>query len=183
MEDFSLHILDIVENSIRAEASTIKIEITEDTRENIFMLRITDNGKGMDENVLNRIDDPFFTTKSCRTFGLGIPFLAQAAKECNGDMQIKTREGEGSSIKAVFQHDHIDRKPLGNIEKTMAVLIAANPDIDFILEHKKNDASYTLDTADIKKDLDGIPINNPHVIKILKNNISDWFNQVNNVIQ
>ena len=183
MEDFSLHILDIVENSIRAEASTIKIEITEDSRENIFMLKITDNGKGMDENMRKRIDDPFFTTKSCRTFGLGIPLLAQAAKECNGDLQITTREGEGSSIKAVFQHDHIDRKPLGNMEKTMTVLIATNPEIDFILEHKINDSSYTLDTADIKKDLDGIPINNPHVIKIIKNDISAWLNQTNNVIQ
>jgi hypothetical protein len=183
MDDLSLHILDIVENSIRAEASTITIEITEDTRENIFMIKITDNGKGMDEEMHNRINDPFFTTKSCRSVGLGIPFLAQAAKECNGDLKIRTREGEGSSITAVFQNDHIDRKPLGNMEKTMTVLIAANPEIDFILVHKKNDNSYTLDTADIKKNLDGIPINNPKVIKIIKNDISSWLNQAKNVIQ
>lgn len=183
MEDLSLHILDIVENSIRAEASAVKIEITEDSRENIFMIKITDNGKGMGKEMRNRMNDPFFTTKSCRRVGLGIPFLAQAAKECNGDLQISTREGEGSSITAVFQHDHIDRKPLGNIEKTMTVLIAANPEIDFILIHKKNNDSYTLDTADIKKNLDGIPINNPKVIKIIKNDISAWLNQVNNVIQ
>ncbi|KPK01415.1 MAG: histidine kinase [Nitrospira bacterium SG8_35_4] len=183
MEDLSLHILDIVENSIRAEASIIKIEITEDTRENIFMIRITDNGKGMDEEMRSRINDPFFTTKTCRTVGLGIPFLAQAAKECNGDLQIETRQGEGSSITAVFQHDHIDRKPLGSMEKTMIVLIAANPDIDFMLIHKKNEHSYTLDTADIKKNLEGIPINHPSVIKIIKNDISAWLNQANNVIQ
>jgi len=183
MEDLSLHILDIVENSIRADASSITIEISEDSRENIFRIKITDNGKGMDEEMRNRISDPFFTTKSCRSVGLGIPFLAQAARECNGDLQITTREGEGSTITAVFQHDHIDRKPLGNIEKTMTVLIAANPEIDFLFIHKKNDDSYTLDTADIKKNLDGIPINNPKVIKIIKNDISAWLKQANNVIQ
>lgn len=183
MEDLSLHILDIVENSIRAEASTISIEITEDIRKNIFMIRITDNGKGMDENMRSRVNDPFFTTKSCRSAGLGIPLLAQSAKECNGDLRISAREGKGSTITATFQHDHIDRKPLGNIEKTMIVLIAANPEIDFLFVYNKNGDSYTLDTADIKKNLDGIPINNPDVIKIIKNDISAWLNQADNVIQ
>jgi anti-sigma regulatory factor (Ser/Thr protein kinase) len=183
MEDLSLHILDIVENSIRAEARAIKIEITEDTRKNIFMIRITDDGKGMDENMRGRVNDPFFTTKSCRSVGLGIPLLAQSAKECNGGLRITAREGTGSTITATFQHDHIDRKPLGNIEKTMVVLIAANPEIDFLFIYKKNDDSYTLDTAEIKKNLDGIPINNPDVIKIIKNGISAWLNQAGNVIQ
>jgi hypothetical protein len=183
MEDLSLHILDIVENSIRAEASMITIEITEDFRKNIFMIRITDNGKGMDEDMRSRVNDPFFTTKTCRSVGLGIPLLAQSAKECNGDLRISALEGKGSTITATFQHDHIDRKPLGNIEKTMIVLIASNPEIDFLFIYKKNGDSYTLDTADIKKNLDGIPINNPDVIKIIKNDISAWLNQADNVIQ
>jgi len=183
MEDLSLHILDIVENSIRAEAGRIEIEIREDTRENIFLLRISDNGKGMDKDMLGRVNDPFFTTKTCRSVGLGIPLLAQAARECNGNLTIDTREGEGSTITAVFQHDHIDRKPLGSIEQTMAVLIAANPDIDFVFHYKKNDDLFTLDTAELKKELDGIPVNNPQVIKIIKNSISAWLIQANNVIQ
>jgi anti-sigma regulatory factor (Ser/Thr protein kinase) len=183
MEDLSLHILDIVENSVRAGATRIAIRIVEDTEANVLIIEIADNGKGMDEDTLKQVYDPFFTTKSCRRTGLGIPLLAQSAKECGGDLVIKTQTGKGSSLSATFQYDHIDRKPLGDMEKTIIVLIASNPDIDFIYEHKKNKKFYKLDTADIKKDLDGIPITHPEVIKIIKNDISAWLHQVDNVIQ
>ncbi len=183
MEDLSLHILDIVENSITAGAGRIKITIREDSKENLLLIQISDNGRGMEKEMFENALDPFHTTRTTRKVGLGIPFLAQAARECNGDIQITSEEGKGSSITATFQHNHIDRKPLGNIEDTMIVLIASNPDIDFILEHEKNKNKYLLDTSDIKKELDGVPINTPEVIKIIKDDISAWLNQADNMIE
>jgi hypothetical protein len=183
MEDLSLHILDIVENSIRAGASKIKILIFEDIKANLLLLEICDNGKGMDEDMVKRVCDPFYTTKSVRRVGLGLPLLAQTARECGGDLKIDTGQGKGSTVTASFQHDHIDRKPMGDIEKTMTVLIVSHPDIDFILEHKKGNSSYMLDTGDLKRQLDDIPINNPEVIKFIKNDINNWLNMLDNVIE
>ncbi len=176
MEDLSLHILDIAENSITAGATEIRIKIIEDIKQNLLLIGISDNGKGMDEEMLKNAYDPFYTTRTTRRVGLGIPLLAQCARESMGDINIKTKKGKGTTITATFQHNHIDRKPLGDIGKTLIVLIVSNPDIDFIFEHKKNDNMYFLDTADLKKELDDIPINTPEVIKIIKDDISKWLN-------
>lgn len=181
MEDLSLHILDVVENCITAEATRIEVKITEDTGENLLTVEMNDNGKGMSEELLENATDPFYTTRTSRKVGLGIPLLAQSARESNGDISVKSKIGEGTSIKATFQHDHIDRKPLGDIGETMIILIMSNPDIDFLFEHKKNNKLYILDTAEMKKDLDGIPINNPEVIKIINNDISAWLNSTDSM--
>ncbi len=183
MEDLSLHILDVAENSITAGAGRIEIKIYEDTGANLLTVEISDNGKGMDKELLKNACDPFYTTRTTRRVGLGIPLLAQAARESNGDISVKSKIGEGTSIKASFQYDHIDRKPLGDIGQTIIILIMSNPDIDFLFEHKKNDDSYTLDTAEIKKELDGVPINTPEVINIIKDDISTWLNDTDNMIE
>ncbi len=183
MEDLSLHILDVVENSITAEASRIDIKITEDTGANLLTVEIIDNGKGMDKKLLDNACDPFYTTRTTRRVGLGIPLLAQSARESGGDISVKSKKGEGTAIKASFQYDHIDRKPLGDIGQTMIILIMSNPDIDFIFEHRKDGREYILDTAEIKQQLDGIPINTPEVIKIIKDAISTWLNSTNNMIE
>ena len=183
MEDLSIHILDVAENSITAGAGRIAIKIYEDTGANLLTVEISDNGKGMDKELLKNACDPFYTTRTTRRVGLGIPLLAQAARESNVDISVKSKIGEGTSIKASFQYDHIDRKPLGDIGQTIIILIMSNPDIDFLFEHKKNDDSYTLDTAEIKKELDGVPINTPEVINIIKDDISTWLNDTDNMIE
>jgi len=183
MEDLSLHILDIAENCITAEASRIEIKIIEDTRDNILTVEVNDNGKGMDKELLENATDPFYTTRTTRKVGLGIPLLAQSARESSGDIIVQSKIGEGTSIKATFQYDHIDRRPLGEIAQTMIILIMSNPDIDFIFEHKINDSEYTLNTAEIKKDLDGVPINTPEVIRIIKDDIRAWLNTRSNMIK
>jgi anti-sigma regulatory factor (Ser/Thr protein kinase) len=172
MEDLSLHILDIAENSITAGAGRIEIKIVEDTGANLLTVEINDNGTGMDGELLEKACDPFYTTRTTRRVGLGIPLLAQSARECNGDFVVRSEKGEGTSIKASFQSDHIDRKPIGDIGQTMIILIMSNPDIDFLLEYRKDDNLYNLDTAEIKKELDGVPINKPEVIRIIKDDIS-----------
>jgi len=174
MQDLSLHILDIAENSINASATEISIKIIEDTRENILSIEISDNGKGMDEETIQKVYNPFFTTKSCKRTGLGIPLLAQSARECGGDLTIKTEKGRGTTIHVSFQFDHIDRKPLGAIGDTLIVLIASHPEIDFIFEHRRNDSIYSLNTSDIRKELEDIPVNSPAVISFIKDAINAW---------
>jgi anti-sigma regulatory factor (Ser/Thr protein kinase) len=183
MEDLSLHILDIVENSITAGATNICIKINEDTKKNLLLIEIRDDGKGMDEEMLKNALNPFYTTRRTRNVGLGIPFLADAARESGGDISIQSVKGEGTTITATFRHDHIDRKPLGDIAKTLSVLIVSNPDIDIIYEHKKNAAEYMLDTSEIKKELDGVPINAPGVIKAIENDLKEWFNSTKFMIE
>jgi len=183
MEDLSLHILDIVENSITAGATNIRITIHEDTKENLLLIKISDNGKGMDEEILKNALDPFHTTRTTRNIGLGIPFLADASREAGGDITIKSVKGEGTTITALFRHDHIDRKPLGDIGETLIVIIASNPDIDLVFEYKRNASEYLLDTADIKNELDSVPINSPGVIKMIENDFKEWFNSSNLMIR
>ena len=183
MQDLSLHILDIAENSINASASEIRIKIVEDTRENILFIEISDNGKGMDEETIRKVYDPFFTTKACKRTGLGLPLLAQSAKDCNGHLDIKTEKGRGTVINVSFQYDHIDRKPLGDIGNTLIVLIASHPEIDLIYEHRRNDSEYRLSTSDIRKELDGIPVNSPAVISFIKDDINAWLISTGNMLQ
>ena len=150
MEDLSLHILDIVENSIGAKASRIEIKVVEDIRKDLLTIEIKDNGQGIDEKTVEKVLDPFFTTRTTRKVGLGLPLLSQAARESGGDLQIESKVGRGTRVKATFGYSHIDRKPLGNMEATLTTLIAGNPNIDFIYKHKKDGLEYRLDTKEIR---------------------------------
>jgi len=151
MEDLSLHILDIVENSITAHAKKIEIKIIEEKKKDLLTIEIIDDGKGMDEETLKNALDPFFTTGNTRKVGLGLSLLAQSAEESGGSIEIESKPGQETKVKATFGYSHIDRKPLGDVHESLKVLIAANPDINFIYEYQKDDVSYHLDTKGIKK--------------------------------
>lgn len=174
MEDLSLHILDIAENSIDAGATKVEIEIIINKDEDRLILIIRDNGKGMDEDTIKMVKDPFFSTKNMRKkrFGLGIPLLAQSAEECNGRFSINSEYGKGTVIIAEFKISHIDMKPLGDIGSTMMVLIGGHPEIDFSISYKDNSFSYKLDTEDLKKELDGVPINLSDVLTLIREDIN-----------
>lgn len=146
-----MHILDIVENSIRAHAKKIEIRIIEEKKKDLLTIEINDDGKGMDEKTLKDVLDPFFTTKNTRKVGLGLSLLAQSAEESGGSIKIESKPGQGTKVKATFGYSHIDRKPLGDVHESLKVLITANPDIDFIYEYQKDNANYHLDTKGIKK--------------------------------
>ena len=134
MEDLSLHVLDVAENAIMAAASRIEIVIIDNRDKLMQTISITDNGTGMDKETVKNALDPFFTTKKKKT-GLGIPLFAQAAKEAGGALKIRSTLDKGTEIKATFRLDHIDKKPLGNMDETIRVLKATHPEIDFIYEH------------------------------------------------
>lgn len=142
MEDISLHILDIVENSIRANAKNIVIKISENRKEDYLTLLIEDDGKGMDKETLKKATDPFFTTKEGKKVGLGIPLLSQSAREGGGSLTINSEKGKGTKVYATFKLSNIDTKPLGNIDETIKVLRLSHPEINFIFEYKKEVGKY-----------------------------------------
>ncbi len=135
MEDLSLHILDIVENSIRAKAKNITIRLTENAKTDLLVLTISDDGEGMDEAHVKRSTDPFFTTKSEKKTGLGLAFLTQSVEEAEGSMDLTSAPGRGTTVTARFKRSHINRKPLGDLEETVRCLKATHPDVHFSFKH------------------------------------------------
>ena len=178
MLELSLHILDIVENSTRAGAKTVYITITEDTTRDILTLEIQDDGSGMSEDILKKVMDPFFTTKKVRNIGLGLPMLAQAAERTDGKFIIESKGGEGTRVAAEFKLDHIDRQPLGDIASTLVTLIAGNTDVDFIYRHQHNDRKYILDTRDVKREIDDVPINHVEVLNFIRGHIQEGLKEI-----
>jgi hypothetical protein len=172
MEDLSLHILDIAENSIKAKAKNIKITFAENAKKDISFLEISDDGNGMDQKTLNKTLDPFFTTKNTRTVGLGIPLLAEAARAADGSFSIQSKPGKGTHLKAVFKSSHIDKKPMGDIASTLISIISGHPGVRLVYTHNLQGRKYKLDTKQIKSQLNGIPINSPEVLKTIKSNIN-----------
>jgi len=139
MEDISLHILDVVENSIRAGADRIEVKLKGDnSNEKNIVLYIIDDGSGMDEKTLGIVTSPFYSSKKGKNFGMGISLLKQAALETGGDFFINSKPGSGTSIKAVFKSDHPDMKPLGDIKLTMRMLRLSHPEIDFVYKFEND---------------------------------------------
>ncbi|HBM76371.1 MAG TPA: ATP-binding protein, partial [Clostridiaceae bacterium] len=176
MKELSLHILDIVQNSIDAGSNIISITINEDTIRDTLVIKVKDNGKGMDAQTARKARDPFFTSRTTRKVGLGIPLLAAAAERCGGSLKINSLPGKGTEISASFIHSHIDRAPIGNMWDTVSGLIACNEDVDFIYTHVFNGNTFKLDTRDIKKILKEVPITSPEVIGWIRDRIKDGIN-------
>ena len=168
MQDLSLHILDIVENSLAAGAQRIEIRIEEDLGADRMAIEIVDDGSGMDEKMMEQALDPFFTTKTVRRVGLGLPLLAEACRICEGELGLQSCPGKGTTVKATFQHSHIDRKPLGNMGDTLMTLIVGHPEVDFLYDHRRGEKIFSLDTREIKSDLGDIPLNAPQVVSALR---------------
>jgi anti-sigma regulatory factor (Ser/Thr protein kinase) len=151
MEDLSLHILDIAENSISASAGRIEIRIDEDQANDLLTIEITDDGRGMDEETLKKALDPFFTTRTTRRVGLGLSLLAQAARQSDGRFDLSSVPDEGTTVKATFRLSHPDCKPIGDLGETIGTLVTAHPEIDFLYEHKKDNSTYRFDTRETDK--------------------------------
>ncbi|MCK5421581.1 MAG: ATP-binding protein [Thermodesulfobacteriota bacterium] len=178
MQDFSLHILDLVENSITAGAKRVEIRIVEDSRKDMRTIELKDDGRGMSKEMARKVLDPFVTTRTTRKVGLGLSLFAQAAKSCNGEAKIDSEPGKGTRLEGTFQLSHIDLKPWGSMVTTLLTLIVGNPEIDFFYQHRKNGFEYTLDTKMIKKELGEVPLSHPEVIKVLISDLKDNLNQI-----
>ena len=136
MQDLSLHVLDVVENSINAGSKRVEVRIVADEKADLLRLLIADDGRGMGEEELEKARDPFYTSKPGKRIGLGIPLLAQAAREGGGEFSIRSTVGDGTVLEASFIMSHPDTKPLGDIAGTMRMLQVAHPEIEFVFEQQ-----------------------------------------------
>lgn len=178
MEDLSLHILDLVENSIAAKAKEIAISIQEDSREDRLVIEIKDDGMGMDHEVSEKATDPFFTTRSSRRVGLGLSLMAQAAQEAGGGLRIESELEKGTRVVATFQYRHIDRKPLGDMIETMTTLILGNPELKIFYTHSKDGKSYVFSSQVLKERFKNQSLTHPDVIQWLRKHLKKGLAQI-----
>jgi hypothetical protein len=149
MPDLAMHILDIMENSTRAEAKNISLEIVEDSVENVVSITIIDDGKGMTGEELKRALDPFYTTKRERNkVGLGLPLLKETAEQAGGCLVVTSAPRKGTEIRARMVLDHIDRPPLGDINQMLQIIIATNPGVVFDITYTVDGETETFSTRD-----------------------------------
>ena len=178
MQDLSLHILDVAENGVTAGASLIRIEIVEDLQNDRLLIEIEDNGRGMEPDFVAKALDPFVTTRTTRKVGMGLSLFQQAAQEADGRLEIDSRLGEGTKVTVIMRHRHIDRKPMGNMADTIVTLICGNPQIDFLYIHKIDENEFILDTREIREELEEVPLNNPEVALLIKENIESGLKEI-----
>ncbi|KUG21864.1 sensory transduction histidine kinase [hydrocarbon metagenome] len=178
MLELAAHILDIAENSVRAEAKLIEINIDEDTVNDSLSIEIIDDGQGMNPEEIKKALDPFYTTKTVRRIGLGLPLLADATQRSGGYFNLESKEGKGTTVQAFFGLTHIDRQPLGDIISSLIILIAGNSNVNFIYRHRCDDRQFALDTRIIRKEIDDIPINNPAILKYIRDVLEEGFNEI-----
>ena len=179
MKELSLNILDIAENSIKAKAKNVTIEIVEN--EDTLKFSVSDDGCGMTEEFLKNVTNPFTTTRTTRPVGLGIPLLKLAAEQTGGSIDIKSKHFEkypdshGTVTTATFYKNHIDMVPLGNIVETVVTLIQCNPDINFVFSHDLGENRVELDTKQLKEILGDVPLNNIEVVLWIKEYLGEQY--------
>ena len=179
MKELSLNILDIAENSVKAKANLTEISVTE--TEDKLVLTITDDGTGMTSEILKTVTDPFYTTRTTRSVGMGLPLLKLEAEMTGGSMEItsvhtsKDSVNHGTKVKAVFYKNHIDCIPLGDTVETVATLIQGHPDTDFLFTHTGEGFEVRLDTRELREVLDGVPLNTFEVIKWIKEYLNEQY--------
>ena len=178
MREIALHLMDIAENSVAAEAKTITVEIEEDSKKDRLKLIVEDDGRGMDDDLLARVVDPFVTSRTTRKVGLGIPLLKAAAEACNGYMRITSAVGKGTRLEVEFQRSHIDRMPLGDVAGTMLELIVAWPQVHWVLRYCANASVFEFDDAPIKQELGDVSMTEPTILTYLRESLQDGVRSV-----
>lgn len=177
MITLSLNILDIVQNSIRAKATEIAVRVTESVAGDRMEITVRDNGKGMSQDLLSRVTDPFVTTRKTRRTGLGIPLLKYHANLAGGDLIIDSREGFGTNVSATLVLSHPDRQPLGDIPGMMTILMSANPGIDFLYSHKTDRGEYIFSSREVREYLGNDDFSDVSLLadikELLNNNLRD----------
>ena len=163
MREISLHILDIAQNSITANATLVEITVDENDKADTLSVIIADNGKGMSEEMVKNVVDPFTTGRTTRKVGLGIPLIKMAAENTGGSFKLESKLGVGTTLTAVFVLSSIDRQPLGDMAETMLGMVTSYENVDFLYVHKVNENEFILDTREIKKILGGVSLSEPDV--------------------
>ncbi|MCL2108045.1 MAG: ATP-binding protein [Oscillospiraceae bacterium] len=179
MTELSLNILDVAQNSIKAEAKLVELFVLIDTAKDILTIEINDDGCGMPADILEKVADPFFTTRDTRNVGLGVPFFKEAAESTGGSFSITSETGKGTRVKATFTLSHIDRMPLGDINSTVETLVFYNTHLDFHYKYHLDGEEFSLDTREIKELLEGQPIDAPEVKEFISGYLAENSNEIN----
>ena len=173
MNDLSMHILDIIQNSLSAGASLIELDVWENAANNLLTITIKDNGKGMTPEQVARVTDPFFTSRTTRKVGMGLPLYRQSAEQSGGALKVESEVGAGTSVTATFGYDHVDRPPMGNLANAVVLMMSANPNHLFRFSYTYNNQSYSINTQEINEVLDGLPIHDTQIIKMIQQIIEE----------
>ena len=178
MRELSLNILDIAQNSISAGAPLITIEVSENTFDHTLLIGIYDNGKGMSEEQVKSVIDPFFTTRTTRKVGMGIPLFKMSCEQTGGKFTIESEKGVGTKINALYKTDSIDFTPLGDIASTIVTIVSMNADKEFLFRRVLDDKEFIFSTVEIKKILDGVPLSEPSVMNWIEEYLNEQYNEL-----
>ncbi|MBO5937468.1 MAG: ATP-binding protein [Clostridia bacterium] len=181
MRELSLNVLDIAQNSVSANASLIEIELSENTSDKELLISVSDNGKGMTPEQVENVRDPFFTTRTTRKVGMGIPLFRFAAEMTGGRLEIESEVGVGTRVRAYFKTDHLDFTPVGDMTSTMISLITMNLHIDFVYKRKLDDKQFTVDTRQLKEILGDVPLNEQSIAMWIQQYINENSKQLTEV--
>ena len=168
MQELSMNLLDIAQNSVAAGSKLTEITVLIDTARRSLVLRIADCGKGMSEETLRRVTDPFYTTRTTRKVGLGLPLFREAAETAGGKMTIRSKEGVGTTVEASFELGNIDLPPLGDVPGSIVNLVQCNPELDFVFRVESDGETFCMDTREIREILQGVPLSSPEVALFLR---------------
>ncbi|HIU32583.1 MAG TPA: ATP-binding protein [Candidatus Caccousia avistercoris] len=164
MRELALNVMDVAQNSISAGASLIQLTVEEDSRADRLSITLEDNGCGMTEEQVKSVVDPFYTTRTTRKVGLGVPLFKMEAEMTGGSFAIRSQKGKGTVLTAVFVPSHVDMIPLGDIGGTVHLLITCNPERDFVFRRRRDGAEFALDTRELRQVLgESVPLNAPEV--------------------
>ena len=173
MKELSLNVLDIAQNSLAADADLIAVTVARKTADHTLVITIADNGRGMTAEQVQQVRDPFFTTRTTRSVGMGVPLFRMAAEMTGGSLDITSEVSVGTTVTAVFYESSIDCMPLGDMADTVITLIRLNPDADFVYTQSKNEKSVTLDTRELRNILGDVPLSEPSVIEWIKEYLNE----------
>ena len=181
MNELSLYILDLVQNSIRAGATLVQVIVKFDTAEDLLVIEIHDNGCGMDEELLNRVTSPFTTTRTTRKVGLGLPMIKQQCEMTGGEFRIQSAPGQGTVLKLSFTASHMDLPPMGDLSGTMVSLItAASEETDYVLRYIHDENEFEFDTRQIRETLGSdVPLSTPEVLSWIGDYINEGIDEAN----
>jgi len=168
MEELCYHIIDIVQNSISANSKNIKIKLKESDKGDLILIEINDDGKGMDAETLKNVQDPFYTTKSGKKVGLGIPLLKETAIHCEGSFKMESRVGKGTLVRAIFKKSNIDVPPIGEVKDTILTSIVGNDPCDIDITYENDNGCFNISTKEIKEQIGDLHITHPDVMRFLK---------------
>jgi len=173
MRDLSLHLLDIVQNSLKAGASRIEIRIDADMVRDRLSIDVIDNGCGMSEAFLSKVTDPFTTSRTTRSVGLGVPLFREAATITGGSFDIDSTVGVGTRLRAEFVISSIDRLPIGDMADTLTGLVLSDPARTYVIAFSAGDKRFDLDLDEVRQELIDVPLNDPNVLDWLQSLIRE----------